>query len=88
MELREQIRHMPDPPDENDRSVNVWNVRELTLDVGRHAALKLQEWQQAVDLNAEIVRSKENRDAGAFEVARNRFNDNSPLLLAAVRIRG
>jgi len=80
MELREQMRQMPDPPESNDGSVNIWNVREAMLDVGRSAALGLQEWQQALELNAEIIAVTEKRGAGALEVARTLFNDYAPLL--------
>jgi hypothetical protein len=80
MELREQMRQMPDPPGENDQTVTVWNVREATLDVGREAALGLQAWQLALDINAEIIGITESRGATALEVARTRFNDYGPLL--------
>ena len=79
-ELREQMRRMPDPPEANDWSVNVWNVREGTLDVGRSAALGLEAWQQALELNAEIITDKENRGAEALDVACAQFNDYGPLL--------
>ena len=51
--LRGQMKSMPDPPGENDTIVNVWNVREMLLGTGRGAALRLEEWQQALDFNAE-----------------------------------
>lgn len=80
MELRVQMRQMPNPPEANDRSVAVWTVREATLNLGGGAAMRLQEWQQTFDLNAEMVQSMENRGAEALEVARVRFNDHYPLL--------
>ena len=83
LELREQMRQMPDPPEANDWSVNTWNVREGILDVGREAALQLAEWQQALELSAEIIHITENRGAGDLEVARTRFNDYGPLLRLA-----
>ena len=80
LELREQMRRLPDPPGANDWSVKVWNVRETTLNSGLGAACELGEWQQALDLNAEVVQSQANRGAGAFELAITRFGDFGPLL--------
>ena len=79
-ELRVRMEGLPDPPDENDRAFEVWNVRELVLETGHAAAVGLEEWQQALDLNAAIRRSKEQRGASAFEMARTRFNGYGPLL--------
>jgi hypothetical protein len=78
-ELREQMKSMPDPPGPNE-TVNAWNVRELVLDIGRAAALRLAEWQQALDFNAEHLASKQSRDAPELEQARTLFNDYGPLL--------
>ena len=79
-ELREQMKSMPDPPGENDAIVNGWNVREMTLDVGRSAALSLEEWQQALDFGAEISASKQGRGASELEQAATMFNSYGPLL--------
>ncbi len=78
-ELREQMHGMPDPPEQNE-SVAIWNVREVTWDTGRNAAQHLGEGRRAISLNAEVIRSMENRGAGLFEQARARFNDFAPLL--------
>jgi hypothetical protein len=51
MELHEQMRALPDPAGSNETALN-WNVREVTLSIGRNAAIDLQEWQQALDLNS------------------------------------
>ena len=78
--LRGQMKSMPDPPGENDTIVNVWNVREMLLGTGRGAALRLEEWQQALDFNAESLASKQDRGASELEKARTLFNDYGPLL--------
>jgi tetratricopeptide (TPR) repeat protein len=78
--LRAQMATMPNPPEANDWSVNMWNVRETTLSVGLSSAVALREWQQALDLNAEIGQLEAARGAGSLERARTRFNDHAPLL--------
>ena len=57
-----------------------WNVREIILDIGREAALRLEQWQQMLDLNGEILQSIEKRGASALDLASTRFNDYGPLL--------
>jgi hypothetical protein len=79
-ELRALMQKLPDPPDENDRSVRIWNVREVLLEVGRWAAMQLKEWQQAFDLGAEILESERLRGAGLLEQTKTRFDDYGPLL--------
>jgi hypothetical protein len=64
-------------PGEN---VPPWSVRELLLDVGRQAALQLSQWQDALDLNAELTASMRGRRAPATAIARVRFNEYGPLL--------
>jgi len=78
--LRAHMLTLPDPPDANDGSIEVWNVREGLLDTGRWAALQLEQWQVCLDLNAETLRITEARGAPALERARTRFNDYGPLL--------
>ena len=84
-ELRAKMQKLPDPPDENDGLVKIWNVREETLGVGRAAALRLGEWQAALDLNAEIHESEKRRGASLLEQALTRVNDYGPLLSLARR---
>jgi hypothetical protein len=74
------MHRMPDPPAASDWTVKVWNVRELTLNVGCEAAVWLKEWQPALDLSAEMVQSLKDRGAGALEVARARLIDTNALL--------
>jgi hypothetical protein len=78
-ELRDEMKILPDPPGSNE-TVYVWNVREATLDTGHSAAISLEQWQQALDLNAELLQSKRMRGATPLEQAKFRFNDYAPLL--------
>jgi len=78
-ELRETMKGLPDPPGSNER-VAIWSVREVTLATGHSAAVALRQWDQALDLNAEILRSKQERGAPPIERAKTRFNDYGPLL--------
>jgi hypothetical protein len=80
MELREQMLTLPDPPGPDDRSINVWNVREALLDTGRNAASALGAWRQALALNADRLQSAKQRSASAFEQARIKGSDNGPLI--------
>ena len=61
-------------------AVAPWDVREGLLDTGRDAAINLEKWQQALDINAEIWESRNRRGAPVHELARVRFNDYGPLL--------
>jgi len=78
--LRAHMRTLPDPPDVNDQSIAVWNVRETLLGTGLAAAVHLEQWQACLDLNAENLRSIDGRGAPALDRARTRFNDHGPLL--------
>ncbi|HXW24974.1 MAG TPA: CHAT domain-containing protein [Xanthobacteraceae bacterium] len=78
-ELNERMKLLPDPPDSNE-PISVWNIRETTWDIGHTAALALKQWQQALDINAEILRSQQGRAAPQLEQAKTRFNDYGPLL--------
>jgi len=80
LELREQMRQMPDLPGTDDTLVNIGNIREATLDAGRDAALQLQDWLRAIELNSESVLSKAKRGTGALEIARTKVFDRAPLL--------
>jgi tetratricopeptide (TPR) repeat protein len=64
-------------PDEN---ITPWNVREALLDVGRDAALRLELWDDAVNLTAAGVASKRARRAPATEIAKVLFSNYGPLL--------
>src|SRR5450755_1968339 len=77
--LRARIDALPATPAGNE-TARPWNVRETTLDTGHSSALALGEWQQALDLNAAILASRQARGAGPHEIARTRFGDYAPLL--------
>ena len=77
--LRARMEALPAPGDAEE-TVHPWNVREGLLDTGRTAALYTERRQQALDLNAEVLKSKAERGAGDLELARTRFNDCFPLL--------
>lgn len=77
--VRAQMAHLPDRRAHNDR-VNPRNVREGILDIGRSSAVALQRWDEALELNDEIVNTKRGRGASPPDIARSRFNDYIPLL--------
>ena len=57
-----------------------WDVREMLLDTGRSAAVRLRRWEEALQLNAVLAASRHSRGAPDTESARARFNDYGPLL--------
>jgi hypothetical protein len=63
-----------------DESVDSWNVRETTLNIGYLSALATGRWELCLELNAEITASVLGRGAGVHEVAGTRFNDSGPLM--------
>ncbi len=73
----DEINARPAGPNE---TVNAWNVRELILDIGRSAALRLKKWQLALEFTAEISASEQARGASGHERAQTLFNDAGPLL--------
>jgi hypothetical protein len=77
--LRDRMQALPAArgPDE---TAAPWSVRETLLDTGRDAALQLDRWQDALDLNAGEITSKRGRSAPGAVIARSRFNDYGPLL--------
>jgi tetratricopeptide (TPR) repeat protein len=72
------MRTLPDPAGTNE-TVAIWNVRETLLDTGRSAALRLDEWQQALDFSREAQQSKKERGVPLLELASTAFNDHRPL---------
>jgi len=73
---------MKDLPEESaaEEIIDPWNAREVVLDVGREAALRLNQWETALEFNAERVEYKRKRGAGEIEIARTRFDGYGPLL--------
>jgi hypothetical protein len=66
-------------PDTDD-VVEPWTVREAILGVGVIAAYDLGRWTEALELNAAIQQSQEDRKAAESERAVTWFNDYSPLI--------
>ncbi|MFI6564043.1 CHAT domain-containing protein [Streptomyces sp. NPDC050534] len=76
--IRTHMATLPDPPDQAE-TAEPWNIRETILDVGRAAASELEEWQRALDLNAENLRVKKERGATEYRTAQAAFNDYGAL---------
>src|SRR6202043_2628388 len=55
--LRAHMDSLPATPGKDDVATP-WNVREVLLDIGRNAARRLDLWQDALDLNSEVMASK------------------------------
>ncbi|NBC33930.1 MAG: CHAT domain-containing protein [Alphaproteobacteria bacterium] len=78
-DLRTRMQGLPERAEAKE-SVDPWNVRETVFDIGHAAALALKDWQQALELNAESLKSTVARGGSALEQARTRFNGYGPLL--------
>ncbi|HKN97088.1 MAG TPA: hypothetical protein VJX10_08240 [Pseudonocardiaceae bacterium] len=76
---RATIATLADPPDGDD-TIPTWSIREGILGVGVAAAHGLGQWQRALDLNAAVRQSQENRKADEVDRAVTWFNDYGPLL--------
>lgn len=78
-ECRATMATLADPPvPEDDPSPRT--IRESILAVGVAAAHTLGDWERALELNAAVRRSQEDRGAGEVERAVTSFNDYGPLL--------
>jgi hypothetical protein len=83
LEAVEQHRaQMKDMPEESIalETVSPWNVREALVDIGRSAAMHLEQWETVLALNAVKVDNLRQRVAEEIEIARARFNDYTALL--------
>ncbi|HEX5120813.1 MAG TPA: hypothetical protein VFW65_36995 [Pseudonocardiaceae bacterium] len=76
---RAVMAEVADPPP-TEGTVPAWGVREDILSLGVVAAHGLGRWQEALDLNAAVRQSQEDRRAGEVERAVGWFNDYGPLL--------
>jgi tetratricopeptide (TPR) repeat protein len=76
---RERMKDMPEEITEVE-TINPWKVREVLLDIGRDAAMYLEQWETVLALNAENVHNLRQRDADEMEIARTRFNEYTALL--------
>ncbi len=77
--LRQHLDSLPDHSGQPE-TARAYNVRETLLGTGHTAALRLERWDDALTLSAEIQASEQRRGASEFEKARTRFNDYGPLL--------
>jgi len=76
--LRARMAELPEQRAPNDR-VNPWNAREGILEIGQLSAIALQRWQDALELNAEITHTQQQRGASPQDIAHTRFHDYTPL---------
>ena len=77
--LRAHMKTLPDISEQEEIAVP-WNARETLLDVGVVAAVQLERWEEALDLNSEQVAMLTGRGAPETDIARTRFNDYAALL--------
>jgi tetratricopeptide (TPR) repeat protein len=77
--LRGKLKTLPEKSEAKE-AVDVWNVREGLLHAGLTAAMGLEKWQTALDLNKEFVQFKQQRGADENVIAQTRFNAYGPLL--------
>ena len=77
--LRIRMDEQPARPVGNE-AVHPWTAREGILDISRNSAMALGQWQQCLDLNAEITASKQQRGAGIHEITCTRYSDAGPLI--------
>jgi tetratricopeptide (TPR) repeat protein len=77
--LARMDRLPPESPAETE-TIAPWTVRETTLGISRTAALGMRDWRQALDLNNEILASKQRRRVPLLDQAHTRFNNYVPLL--------
>jgi hypothetical protein len=77
--VQEHLKTMADLPDPTGAD-QPWAIREAMLGLGVAAAHGLSQWDTALELNAAIQRSQEERDADDVERALAWFNDYGPLL--------
>jgi tetratricopeptide (TPR) repeat protein len=78
-EARARMAALSDLPAAN-MTVHPWNVRENILLTGVFSAVAVRDWQQCLDLNAEIAASEQRRGAGLHQVTGTRFNAVGPLI--------
>lgn len=76
---RAQMKDLPEESTTAETS-DPWNVRETLLGIGSKAAMRSEQWEEVLELNAEIVEYKRLRGADEVEIASVRFNNNFSLL--------
>jgi hypothetical protein len=75
----ETLRAISEQPEKEN--VPAWSSREELLGTGREAALKLELWEEALEMNAAAVASMRARGAPEAEIARARFSDHGPMIV-------
>jgi hypothetical protein len=81
-EVRQRIGQCSGWPEASGEPENImpWNARELTLDVGRDAALRAGRWADALEFSAGVAGSQRQRGAPDSVVMPARLNDFTPLV--------
>ena len=80
--LREHMETLPATSGQPEKeNVPAWSSREELLGTGREAALKLELWDEALELNAAAVASMRARGAPEAEIARARFSGHGPMIM-------
>jgi tetratricopeptide (TPR) repeat protein len=77
--MLERVQSLTEPSDRKE-AVTTWNVKEAILEVGRFAAIKIQNFDQALEFNALLLKIQISRGATELTLARTAFNDYFPLL--------
>ncbi len=77
--LRPKLKELPEQSDAEE-TANPWNVREVLLDAGGFAAMRSEQWEIVLALNAESLHYQRLRGADEVELAQTAFNDYGPLL--------
>jgi tetratricopeptide (TPR) repeat protein len=77
--LLSRIETLPTSPQEKEISAPSI-VYELLLDTGSHAASKLMQWQNAIDLHSAHIDSLQARAVPLIHITRAKFNAYGPLL--------
>ncbi|MFZ4703860.1 MAG: hypothetical protein ACOYMG_27765, partial [Candidatus Methylumidiphilus sp.] len=77
--LRPKLTTLPEQGELEEADIP-WNVREVLLGTGREAAMRGEQYEQALALNAGTVQYKKQRGASVLDLASTRFNDYFPLL--------
>jgi hypothetical protein len=80
--VAEQRATMTTPNDlpDTDETTAPWTIQEAILGVGVVAAHDLGRWEQALEFNAAVRQSQEDRRASDVERSVTSFNDYAPLL--------
>jgi hypothetical protein len=81
-EARRLSQYAKTLPENSDRpeSAIPWNVRETLLDLQDAAAVQLERWSEALEVNAALLASMRGRGALPTAIARSAVNDYAPLV--------